>query len=427
MAKDLRPESRIDDENKQNAKLPTTFEESGLSEQYRDAWNANPYLNPQRKKTGWDSLVSMFGGRSGYDKYMEDARLKSDEYIAQLVNQHREETYNSSEAASARQRDAGINPNITGQSGGSNEASEGVELDSSSLTSQASDSLMDAVQNLVTSISGCTGLISAFQNMKSTALDNLQKSTSIADSLFSYGKKYAEDTFRFVNHKDDTLHYNEKEERFEWRNKDGKVVEYLAPGDADFIDNEDRYISQLGVRGPLSRGFKKNFSHGVNAGLNGIKSVVERLETEARGIDASVGLKGRQKLFGGTGQDKAVNDVFDALFELYQAEVEADTQTAHAEKAKGKFTEDMMNNADGRIAGESLNDTNLNTKSRNRYEETVRRVRQKLLDDAEDQPAFVKMIYAAGLDAINNFAGDPISGVADVMKFASPMKLRGRR
>lgn len=93
---------------------------------YEDAAKANPYLTSTYKTSAWENIARALGFRTGFDKYETDRMSKAYEYSAQLTNQMREEEYNSEASQVARQRAAGINPDLNGIT--SSQASESTEL-----------------------------------------------------------------------------------------------------------------------------------------------------------------------------------------------------------------------------------------------------------------------------------------------------------
>lgn len=84
---------------------------SGVDE---NLWNNNPYAGLDYKHTWWQKLLEGLGFRSNYDKYRESMALNAQEYNAQLLEKAHNEEYDSAGAQVARERAAGINPDLAG-------------------------------------------------------------------------------------------------------------------------------------------------------------------------------------------------------------------------------------------------------------------------------------------------------------------------
>lgn len=87
-----------------------------LPDSYKTQFENNPYLTTSYSPNFWDKFVNFFGGRSSYDKYMEEMFLNAKQYDSQLTSLAREEDYNDATSQVAREKAAGLNPDLVGTS-----------------------------------------------------------------------------------------------------------------------------------------------------------------------------------------------------------------------------------------------------------------------------------------------------------------------
>lgn len=88
---------------------------SGLTGKYATQAAANPYGNAEFTPNFWQNIGEQwFGDYSARDSFYQQQDQAADEYIAQLLDAQRQEQYNSPAAQAARERAAGLNPNLTG-------------------------------------------------------------------------------------------------------------------------------------------------------------------------------------------------------------------------------------------------------------------------------------------------------------------------
>lgn len=80
---------------------------------YDKLYKANPYVGQTYQKTWIDKL---FGGifRTGYDKWRDEMALNAAQYDASIADLIRSDEYNSPVQQSARERAAGLNPDMLG-------------------------------------------------------------------------------------------------------------------------------------------------------------------------------------------------------------------------------------------------------------------------------------------------------------------------
>lgn len=78
-------------------------------------WDANPYANYDYRHSGWQKFLESLGFRTNYDKFKESMAINAAEYDAQLAEKAHNEEYDSPLAQNQRLREAGINPDLAGE------------------------------------------------------------------------------------------------------------------------------------------------------------------------------------------------------------------------------------------------------------------------------------------------------------------------
>lgn len=79
-----------------------------------EQWAANPYSEFDYRKSGWQKILEGFGFRTNFDAYSESMALQAREYAASLADKAHNEQYDSAAAQAARERSAGLNPDLAG-------------------------------------------------------------------------------------------------------------------------------------------------------------------------------------------------------------------------------------------------------------------------------------------------------------------------
>lgn len=89
---------------------PTTFKDPKLNELSQ----SNPYATVNYRKSWWQGLLQNLGFRTNYDTYLESMKLQAQEYDNQLRMKEYQENYDSPASQAMREREAGLNPDLTG-------------------------------------------------------------------------------------------------------------------------------------------------------------------------------------------------------------------------------------------------------------------------------------------------------------------------
>ena len=97
---------------------------AGLTGDFATQAAANPYEGKEFTPSFWTNIAEkLFGDYSARDSFYQQQDQSADEYIANLIDAQRQQKYNSPEQQAARERAAGINPDIAGQTVGEPAAS----------------------------------------------------------------------------------------------------------------------------------------------------------------------------------------------------------------------------------------------------------------------------------------------------------------
>lgn len=152
---------------------------------YYDMYENNPYTADTftREQTFWDRVANAFGMRSGYDAALDEWLKAGTEYDAQINQIKGEDEYNSAEAQAARERAAGINPDLVGLQGepAAEFAQEQTTPNVNAVNEQANQvgNLVQGIVQATMQAIGMTGdiakTIGVIENIRKTKLDNAKQ------------------------------------------------------------------------------------------------------------------------------------------------------------------------------------------------------------------------------------------------------------
>lgn len=165
---------------------------------YKALIDANPYATGTRKQTGWDRFVNKLGFTSGYDRYEAEREQNSKNYLAQIYAAQREEMYNSAPEQAARQRAAGLNPDITGGVDSGAAAGSPEEFSPVSDMSDAIQSGADDINNFgslislgVSALTGTLGVVDSISSIVKRGRDIESIDYAIGSSMPDFVDKVA--------------------------------------------------------------------------------------------------------------------------------------------------------------------------------------------------------------------------------------------
>lgn len=85
-----------------------------LGSNYEGLLSSNPYVGVTRQQKWWEPFASWLGITTPTEKWQQEMQLQANEYNASIAQQAYAEQYNSPVEQAARERAAGINPDLAG-------------------------------------------------------------------------------------------------------------------------------------------------------------------------------------------------------------------------------------------------------------------------------------------------------------------------
>lgn len=178
-----------------DSQMPENF--SGTTDDWNTIVANNPYsyenfVNAYGQKPTWlEDLASQFGIRSNYDKLYGEWRTKSAEYFADALNSARAEDYNSEESSLARQRSAGLNPDINGTISNGSQA-----VPANGALGGLSNESANASNNFETLFSGISQVAMQVMQLETMGLGaesmDIANMSNLMDTATSYADKFTD-------------------------------------------------------------------------------------------------------------------------------------------------------------------------------------------------------------------------------------------
>lgn len=178
------------------AKVNNVFTSSANhKKQYQALADSNPYANPVYKESGWQKFLSSLGFRTDKDRYLEGMSVQAQEYDNALLQKEYNEQYDSALAQAQREREAGLNPNLTGNvdPGSSSAMAEDgnppqpSESDLGQVSEFASN-VLNAVQMAYGLFSSGISVAGAMQDLKGKGIANRIASIEENNKLFDFAE-----------------------------------------------------------------------------------------------------------------------------------------------------------------------------------------------------------------------------------------------
>lgn len=164
--------------NKKNTLSHNVYEPdlSKHGQAYQELAANNPYSNVNYRKSWMQKVLSGLGFRTNYDAYLEGMNLQAQEYDNALLQKEYDEQYNSPLAQAQREREAGLNPNLTGNVS-SGEASP-LQDDGNPPVAPVADDLQTVTQfasSVIDGVQAAFSLASGVTDLRGKMLDNRAK------------------------------------------------------------------------------------------------------------------------------------------------------------------------------------------------------------------------------------------------------------
>lgn len=303
---------------------------SGVQNPYQAQLENNSY-----QQSWWDKLGNWIGFNTKEDSYRLELERLAKEWDSNAQMQNVTDEYNSESSQAARQRAAGINPDLNGVDSGSASSSVPSSPDSSGLapieqttTFQEVEPVLSTVSSIVrTAFGDVSGLLGLFQDLRSRSLSNdaslLNNITSAYDFGFSTSEKSKkfEDVLKEIEGKTDLSDYDLVDGSYVHR----KTGELLIP-DSVVEGAFDDYVDRFGMRNNRQmKRYYKSFRNGFMDFLNG---QVGQLKARQTGNELTTARESgaKQSVIGLTGDlNSFMKPLAPTLQNAYRWGIEADS------------------------------------------------------------------------------------------------------
>lgn len=166
---------------------------SGYGSQYDDLFAANPYRGLTYDVSGMQAFLHNLGFRTKYDDFVDQARINAQEYDAGIFSQIQQNEFNDPSAQAARERAAGINPDLAGigdvaGAAGPTEDPNGMNVSPSG--DEARDVLSFVSQSVMNFIPGVLSFATNLTNLKGARLENDAKELAFGSAAVDAANKF---------------------------------------------------------------------------------------------------------------------------------------------------------------------------------------------------------------------------------------------
>lgn len=247
---------------------------SGVQNPWRAQLENNSY-----QQSWWDKIGNWIGFNTKEDSYRLELERLAKEWDSNMQLQNVTDDYNSEASQAARQRAAGINPDLNGVDSGSASSSVPSSPDSAVLAPIEQMTTFQEVEPVLSTVSGIvrnalgdvSGLLGMFQDLRSRSLSNdaslLNNITSAYDFGFSTSEKSKkfEDVLKEIEGKTDLSEFDLVDGSYVHK----KTGELLIP-DSVVEGAFDDYVDRFGMRNNRQmKRYYKSFRNGFMDFLNG--------------------------------------------------------------------------------------------------------------------------------------------------------------
>ena len=362
----------------------------GKYSQVQNPWRAQ-LENNSYQQSWWDKLGNWIGFNTKEDSYRLELERLAKEWDSNAQMQNVTDDYNSESSQSARQRAAGINPDLNGVDSGAASSSVPSSHDSAVLapieqttTFQEVEPVLSTVSSIVrTAFGDVSGLLGMFQELRSRSLSNdaslLNNITSAYDFGFSSAEKNQkfEDVLKQIEGKTDLSDYELVDGSFVNKKTGELLIE-----DSVVQGAFDDYVDRFGMRNnrQLKR-YYKSFRNGFMDFLNGQVGQLKARQT-GNELTSAKETGAKQSVIGLNGD---LNEFFKPLApdlqNAYRFGVEADAYSlkvqseyykcvsgfhrAMAENKSNQYKSNLYGSIDATKQAEVINTTNEIQKQQN--------------------------------------------------------------
>lgn len=337
------------------------------TEYYDYLWN-NPYAPwkvPSFSPNLGQSILMSFGDTSGEDKYNADNLQRMHEWIANTVEQYRQQKYNSPSNQASLERQGGLNPDLTGISG----VGSAAENDQPSYGSAPDMGHEEGLR----SIQGFAGMcMQAYSFASGIAKDVL----TLNDLSANIAGKDADTSSKILPLIEDFYKSRVGLPKF---NKDTKQFEFpdLALDSLDSYAND--HFQSRALRKKFISGVKNGFASAKHAFIS--RGIITDAEIARKSMSDSLGLNI------GYGMDYSANEDSNPMIivstELGKAMKNIQKISLSEQYNTSKFHSDYYSKADGSGSAQAFNDTNKQVSEAYESSKSERKVEKVLNDSLE--------------------------------------------
>lgn len=358
------------------------------------------YSGDQIKETGYDKFVHWLGFRSNYDKQMAQLEQNRKEALLQLKTTEAEQEYNSEAAKAARERAAGINPDLVGIEGAS-EASEFNEPEAASDLSslQTGD---DVIGGIASAIGTSLSMLSGIQSLQKQGIE-------IANEEIASAVNGADNTAKLIS----SLFTKDEFKKY-FETPSGDLV--------DVMNFSDDTLRSLGLRSKRARSQVQKYMSDLHSSYRGQMSKYKSLDDFLSSQDAVANRLGSWYRSGSP--DESTSDIVFTLrqvadfvkdynyhkarFDSGYWSVKNPTESAAAENAEATYKADYYSNLKGSEIASSTN-------AAAEFNKFVQKSKKRLFNRLTGQNASTfSLILALQLMGETDFIGN--SGLSSVAK-----------
>lgn len=362
----------------------------GKYSQVQNPWRAQ-LENNSYQQSWWDKLGNWIGFNTKEDSYRLELERLAKEFDTKMQLQNVTDEYNSESSQAARQRSAGINPDLNGVDSGSASSSTPSAPDSAGLAPIEQMTTFQEVEPVLSTVSGIvrnalgdvSGLLGMFQDLRSRSLSNdaslLNNITSAYDFGFSTSEKSKkfEDVLKEIEGKTNLDDYDLVDGSYV-NKKTGELLIEDSVVQAAFDD----YIDRFGMRN--NRQMKRYYKSFRNGFMDFINGQVGQLKSRQTGNELTTAKEtgAKQSVIGLNGDlNTFMKPLAPTLQNAYRWGVEADSYSlkvqseyynavsgfhrAMAENNSNKYKSDLYGTIDATKQAEVVNTTNEIQKQQN--------------------------------------------------------------
>ena len=330
--------------------------------------NANPYRNITYNKSPWQNFLSQLGFRTQADAWQENMDVQAREYDAAILQKQYDEEYNDPQSQVARERAAGLNPDING---GQNidpgsAAPLGEDPSTPMQTSGEENVLSDFANGVMNIFSSSLGILQSFQGLNRNHLENTLLSLQGESDFTSWANGLAT---RFLPTSPDPVIDEDSGAAHTWQ--------YHALQSANLF-----------AKKALPRKMRNKFLSHVQSFWNSAPGDAEAYKTWKGIQEERFGYAMSRGKYGDLTIDDVLFGIADRLGPLAMAQLESglnrEVSENNAAIEKAGYEGDLYQHLDSQSAASAANSSNRSTTELNDVQSKLRKSMKDILDYLKD-------------------------------------------